>query len=111
MKRFINFLTHAFLGASALLFVLTLTHRIPAVSAAPPAPPAPRMSSTNYGMDWNTAGDISGGESASANYKLRGTIGQMAASSSGASANYAQCSGFQCVLGALMRVYLPMISK
>lgn len=112
MKRFINFFTLAFVCALALLFVVTLTHaeRVPAVNAAPLAPLASQMSSPNYAMDWNTAGSISGGESTSTNYKLRATIGQMTASSNSTSANYAECSGFQCVL-ALMRAYLPMITK
>ncbi len=110
MKHLTNFLTLTFVGASALLFVLTLGHPVPAANAAPPAPHAPTMSSTNYTMNWNAAGVISGGESASTNYKLCGTIGQMAASSNSASTNYAECSGFQCVLDAL-RVYLPLILK
>lgn len=97
------------LGTIALFFVLTVVHPVPTVNAAPPVPRAPQMSSANHAMDWGVAGSISGGESASANYELSGTIGQMAAGSS-ASSNYAACSGFQCALNAL-RVYLPLIAR
>jgi len=98
--------------ASALLFVLTLVRAAPTATAAPPAPRAPQMSSANYALDWSAAGEISGGDSASANFKLSGTIGQMAAnsSSSNTSTNYGLCTGVQCVLNALS-VYLLIIRR
>ncbi len=70
----------------------------------------PRMSSTNYAMDWNAVGEISGGDTASTNYKLSATIGQMAANTSSTSTNYQSCAGFECVLNAL-HLYLPLITR
>ena len=61
------------------------------LTAPAPAPSAPRanlqMSSVNYMLDWSAVGEISGGNSASANYNLNATIVQMAANTSSASAN------------------------
>lgn len=68
------------------------------------------MSSTNFALDWSAVGEISGGDSASANYKLTGTIGQMAANTSSTSANYQACTGFECVLDNL-RLFLPLIIR
>jgi hypothetical protein len=70
----------------------------------------PQMNSTNYALDWSAVGEISGGESASANYKMNATIGQMAANSSSTSANYGMCTGFECVLN-LLSTYLPLIRR
>ena len=70
----------------------------------------PRMSSTNFALDWSAVGEISGGDSASTNYKLSATIGQMAANTNSASANYQACTGFECVLNAL-QLYLPLITR
>jgi hypothetical protein len=109
MKRLIPFLPLMFVCVSAFLFVLTLAHPAPA-DAQRAAPPALMMGSTNYAMDWNAVAVSGGGESASTNYKLRGTIGQPAASSSSTSANYGECSGFECVVDAL-RLYLSIIMK
>ena len=70
----------------------------------------PRISSTNFALDWSAVGEISGGDSASANYKLTGTIGQMAANTSSTSGNFGLCTGFECVLNTL-RLYLPLILR
>jgi hypothetical protein len=110
MKQIKSLLTLAFVFASALLFVLALVRSVPTATAAPSAPRAPKMSSANYAMDWSAAGEIGGGNSASANFNLSGTIGQMAANSNSTSTNYGLCTGFQCVLNALS-VYLPMIMR
>ncbi len=107
MKRVMHFLTAVFVCASGLLFAWSLLPTS-AAKAAPPELRSSQMSSTNYAMDWSTVGGASGGEAASANYKLSGTMGQMAASNGSTSSNYAACSGFQCVLQALS-VYLPML--
>jgi hypothetical protein len=81
---------------------------------AAPAPTAPKlnpqMSSINYALDWSAVGEISGGASASANYNLNATIGQMAANTSSTSTNYGLCTGFECVLN-LLRTYLPLIAR
>ena len=110
MKRLNHFLPLTFVLASYLFFVWTLVSPVSVAKAAPPVLHLPQMSSAHYVLDWSTVGGASGGEAASANYKLSGTIGQMAASNRSASANDAACSGFQCVLDAL-RVYLPMIRR
>jgi hypothetical protein len=81
---------------------------------AAPEPSAPhvntRMSSTSYALDWSAVGEISGGASASTNYKLNATIGQMAANTSSASASYGLCTGFECVANVLS-LYLPLIRR
>jgi hypothetical protein len=68
------------------------------------------MNSTSYALDWSAVGEISGGGSASANYKLNATIGQMATNTSSTSSNYGLCTGFECVLN-LLRTYLPLIAR
>ena len=68
------------------------------------------MNSTNYALDWSAVGEISGGSSASVNFKLAGTIGQMAANTSSVSTHYGLCTGFECVLNYL-RLYLPLILR
>ena len=78
---------------------------------APSAPQAaPQMSSANFALDWSAVGEISGGASTSTNYKLNSTIGQMAANTGSASANFALCTGFECVANALS-LYLPLIHR
>jgi hypothetical protein len=81
---------------------------------AAPAPTAPKlnpqMNSANYALDWSAVGEISGGASASANYKLNATIGQMAANTSSTNASYGLCTGFECVLNTLS-LYLPLIRR
>jgi hypothetical protein len=78
---------------------------------APGAPHlAPQMSSTNYALDRSAVGEISGGASASASYKLNATIGQMAANTNSISTNYGLCTGFECVLNTLS-LYLPLIRR
>ena len=103
MKRLIAFcLTLACAGfmASALF-----------AAPVPSAPRAnPQMSSTNYALDWAAAGEISGGSSASASYKMNSTIGQMAANTSSVSANFGLCTGFECVANTLS-LYLPLIRR
>ena len=84
-----------------------------ALFAAPaPAAPhlAPQMSSSNYALDWSSIGEISGGTSASASYKMNATIGQMAANTSSTSTNYGLCTGFECVANVLA-LYLPLIVR
>lgn len=103
MKRLIAFclaLACAGFMASALL-----------AAPAPSAPHAkPQMSSASYTLDWSAAGEISGGASASAGYKLNATIGQMAANTSSVSASYGLCTGLECVLHSLS-LYLPLIRR
>ena len=81
---------------------------------AAPAPAAPhinpQMSSARYALDWSAVGEISGGASASAGYKLNATIGQMAANTSSVSANFGLCSGFECVANWLS-LFLPLIRR
>jgi hypothetical protein len=81
---------------------------------AAPAPSGPhlnpQMSSTNYALDWSAAGEISGGASASASYKMNATIGQMAANTGSTSASYGLCTGFECVANTLS-LYLPLIRR
>jgi hypothetical protein len=81
---------------------------------AAPAPSTPRinpqMSSTNYALDWSAVGEISGGASASASYKMNATIGQMAANTSSTSTSYGLCTGFECVVDTLS-LYLPLIRR
>ena len=79
----------------------------PAISAPSVSP---QMNSANFALDWSAVGEISGGASTSANYKLNATIGQMAANTSSVSTSYGLCTGFQCVLNYL-RVYLPLIVR
>lgn len=110
MKRLTSFHTLVLLCASALLVGVTLVHVAPTATAAPPVPRVPKMSSTNYAMDWSAVGEISGGASASTNFKLTATIGQMAANMNSASANYQACTGFECVLNSL-RLFLPLIVR
>ncbi len=81
-----------------------------AVQQSSQQPTGPRMSSPNFAMDWSAVGEISGGDSVSANYKLSGTLGQMAANSSSTSSHYGLCTGFECVLNTL-RLYLPLILR
>jgi hypothetical protein len=69
-----------------------------------------QMTSTNYTLDWSTVGEISGGSSASANFKLTGTSGQMAANTSSVSTAYGLCTGFECVLNYL-RQFLPVVLR
>jgi nitric oxide reductase large subunit len=70
----------------------------------------PQMSSINYALDWSAVGEISGGASASASYKMNATIGQMAANTSSTSTNFGLCTGFECVLNTLS-LYLPLIRR
>jgi len=81
---------------------------------AAPAPTAPsvtpQMNSANFALDWSAVGELSGGASASANYKLNATIGQMAANTGSVSTNYGLCTGFECVLNTLS-LYLPLIRR
>ena len=79
-------------------------------SVAFATPNVPSMSSANFRMDWSAMGEISGGASTSAGYKLLGTMGQMAAYTSSASAGYKLCTGFQCA-PPLFRVDLPLAIK
>ena len=110
MKRLTVYIPPAFVAVSALLFVLSCLRGTPTASAAAPAAHPAQMSSAHYALDWSAAGEISGGDSASANYKLTGTTGQMGAGSLSASANAQACTGFECVLNNL-GVYLPFIKK
>jgi hypothetical protein len=131
MKRPIAFgLALAWAGfmASALFAAPTGTTRpallagvLPAASAVMqdagavlPAPASPRinpqMNSANYALDWSAVGEISGGASTSASYKMNATIGQMAANTSSVSAGYGLCTGFECVLNTLS-LYLPLIRR
>jgi hypothetical protein len=64
----------------------------------------------NFALDWSAVGEISGGASTSASYKLNATIGQMAANTSSISTNYGLCTGFECVLNTLS-LYLPLIRR
>jgi hypothetical protein len=81
---------------------------------AAPAPSAPstnpHMNSANYALNWSAVGEISGGASASASYKMNATIGQMAANTSSTSTNFGLCTGFECVLNTLS-LYLPLIRR
>jgi hypothetical protein len=70
----------------------------------------PQMSSASYALDWSAVGEISGGASASAGYKMNAAIGQMAANTSSVSAGYGLCTGFDCVLNTLA-TYLPLIRR
>ena len=70
----------------------------------------PSMGSANYRMDWSYVGEIGGGASASAGYKLNGTLGQMAANSERASPSYKLCTGFECA-PPLFQTYLPVVLK
>ncbi len=73
--------------------------------------PSPRMTSANYALDWTAAGEISGGQAASANYALReSTTGQKAAGSLSASANYKLCSGWECTISTSY-LNLPFLSR
>jgi hypothetical protein len=82
-----------------------------AVLPAPTAPKLnPQMSSFNYALDWSAVGEISGGASASASYKMNATIGQMAANTSSTSTSYGLCTGFECVVDTLS-LYLPLIRR
>jgi len=68
--------------------------------------------SAAYRLDWAAVGEISGGASASANYRLSATIGQMGAGTQSNSAGYGLCVGFQC--GFTLdgyRVYLPVVIR
>jgi hypothetical protein len=94
----------------AVTFVLTVTlTRTTRISAAPDTN-APQMSSRNYAINWSALGEISGGNSTSANYALHGTIGQMGANTNSSSRSYRACTGFQCVAD-VMRLNLPLILK
>jgi hypothetical protein len=70
----------------------------------------PLMSSASYALDWSAVGEISGGASASASYKMNATIGQMAANTSSVSPSYGLCTGFECVVDTLS-LYLPLIRR
>ncbi len=109
MKRTTDLLTLAFLCIAALLFIWSWMPSAHAAQASPELHPS-LSSSANYALDWNAFGNVSSGESASVNYHLSATIGQMAASTQSKSANYAECSGFQCVLNTL-RAWLPLLFR
>ncbi len=100
----------------ALLCLGFMTSALLAAPTGATVPPLPQqqsisqMTSTNYALDWSTVGEISGGSSASANFKLTGTIGQMAANTNSTNTNYGLCTGFECVLNYL-RLYLPIILR
>jgi hypothetical protein len=82
-----------------------------ALFAAPAAPKLnPQMNSANYALDWSAVGEISGGASASASYRINATIGQMAANTSSTSASFGLCTGFECVANTLS-LYLPLIRR
>lgn len=53
------------------------------------------MSSANFDISGDAIG-ISGGRSASGNYILEGTLGEVGAIEDASSANFKMCSGFQC---------------
>jgi len=111
MQPFAHSIPLAFVCIASLFFIWTLVRPVSAAKTTPSVLRSPQMSSANYGMDWSTVGDISCGDTASTNYKMSETIGEMAASSnSSASTNYAVCSGFQCVLN-ILHVYLPLIFR
>ena len=110
MKPALHSLPLALVCLAGLFFVWTLVRPVSAAKATPAGAYTPQMSSVNYAMDWSTAGGVGGGDSASTNYKLSATIGEMGASSSSVSSNYAACSGFQCVLN-YMRSFLPLILR
>ena len=72
----------------------------------------PSMASANYALTWTAIGEVSGGSSTSASYKLDATISQMAVQTESASANFKACTGFQCALIDLLRkLFLPLILK
>jgi hypothetical protein len=82
----------------------------PVHSQAPPAL-APDGASASYRLDWAAAGEVSGGASASARYRLIATIGQMRAGTPSESAHYALCVGFQCAAAGSYRLYLPLVVR
>ena len=82
----------------------------PAHGQAPPAT-GPEGASASYRLDWAAAGEVSGGASASAQYHLSATIGQMGAGTRSESEHYALCVGFQCTAASTYRVYLPLVVR
>jgi hypothetical protein len=84
-----------------------------------PARGAPRVAqatalegaSAAYRLDWAAMGEISGGASASAHYRLSATIGQMGAGTGSNSAGYGLCAGLQCASANDYRVYLPVVIR
>jgi hypothetical protein len=72
------------------------------------------MSSSHFSLDWSTVGEVSGGVSASAHYRLvQASISQMSAGNSSANAHYRLCSGARCVGASLAgyAVYLPLTRR
>ena len=68
------------------------------------------QSSARFNLDWHVVGS-GGGESASSNYQVNGTIGQGVASPPAvASANYIVSSGYWFV-ETEVTVYLPSVSQ
>jgi hypothetical protein len=82
----------------------------PALGQASPAA-APDGASASYRLDWVAAGEVSGGTSASAQYHLSATVGQMGAGTRSESAHYVLCVGFQCAAVGSYRVYLPLVTR
>jgi hypothetical protein len=76
-----------------------------------PARARPEGATATYRLDWAAMGEISGGTSASAQYRLNATIGQMGAGTRSASAHYGLCVGFQCAAASAHRVYLPLVFR
>ena len=98
----------------AFFLALVLVSFMASALFAAPTPTAPRakpqMSSASYALDWSAVGEISGGASASASYKMNATIGQMAANTSSVSTSFRLCSGFECVAN-MLSLYLPLIQR
>ncbi len=109
MKRTTDLLSLAFVCVTALLFIGSWMPSNRSAQAAPDPPPL-LSSSDHYALDWSAFANVSGGESASANYHLSGTIGQMAATTQSKSANYSECSGFHCMLNTL-HAWLPLLLR
>ena len=66
--------------------------------------------SASFNLDWHVVGS-GGGESASASYRVQGTIGQsMSGPPDAAGATYAMTSGYW-VFGARRTVYLPTVAR